>query len=484
MRFLRQSLTGLFLLSLTIGLIFYALTLVRDAVEDKMGQETRRPAGRERVFTVAVVTAEPETVVPVLEVFGQIESRRSLVVRSAVAGAVVELAENFEEGGEVAAGQLLLRIDPADAESALARAEADLLDAEAEQRDAGRGLGLAQDELAAAQDQTNLRQRAFERQKDLATRGVVTEASVEAAELTASSSRQALVSRRQSLAAAQARVDKAVTSLARATIARDETLRKLNNTEIRAEFNGRLSEVNVVVGGLVTSSDQLARLIDSTALEVVFRVSTAQYTRLLDDTGALRPSVIKATLDVSGIDLSASGQISRDSAAVGEGQTGRLIFAKLDGARGMKPGDFVTVAVNEPPLEQVIRLPSRALGTDGAVLILDDEDRLQSRAVTLLRRQGDEVLVRGRGLQGQRIVAERTQLLGAGIKVKALAPAGVAPTEPDMVELSEERRAKLVAFVEGNGRMPAEAKSRILTALKAPKVETSMVERLEGRMGG
>jgi transposase-like protein len=53
-----------------------------------------------------------------------------------------------------------------------------------------------------------------------------------------------------------------------------------------------------------------------------------------------------------------------------------------------------------------------------------------------------------------------------------------------MVELSEERRAKLVAFIEGNKRMPKEAKQRVLARLAEPKVPAAMVARIEGRMGG
>jgi hypothetical protein len=43
MRFLRKSLSGLFLLSLTLGLLAYAGTMVRDAVEERMAQEPRVP---------------------------------------------------------------------------------------------------------------------------------------------------------------------------------------------------------------------------------------------------------------------------------------------------------------------------------------------------------------------------------------------------------------------------------------------------------
>jgi hypothetical protein len=52
------------------------------------------------------------------------------------------------------------------------------------------------------------------------------------------------------------------------------------------------------------------------------------------------------------------------------------------------------------------------------------------------------------------------------------------------VALTPERRAALIAFVEGNDRMPAEAKTRILAQLAEDQVPTRVIERLESRMGG
>ena len=53
-----------------------------------------------------------------------------------------------------------------------------------------------------------------------------------------------------------------------------------------------------------------------------------------------------------------------------------------------------------------------------------------------------------------------------------------------MIELTEERRAKLVAFVEANTRMPEAAKARVLAQLAEPQVPAQMIERLESRIGG
>lgn len=485
MRFLRQSLTGLFLLSLTLGLMVWAGAMIYDAVQLRMAQEPRVPQARERLFAVNVVRAEPETITPVLSAFGEVQSRRTLELRAAIAGQVIELAENFEDGATVAAGQLLARIDPSDAEDARGRALADRTDAEAEEIEAAAALGLAQDELAAAREQAALRERAFQRQQDLAARGVGTAAAEETAELAASSARQAVLTRRQAVSQAEARLAQAATRRDRAEIALAEAERRLADTRITARFSGTLSDVAVVEGGLVSTNERLARLVDPAALEVAFRVPIEAYARLLDTDGNLRRAPVTVTLDVLGVDLVSQGTLVRDSAAVGEGQTGRLLFARLDSPRGLKPGDFVTVRTDEPALDNVVRLPAQAVNAASEVLVLGAEDRLESLSVEVLRRQGNDILVRGAVLHGRDVVAERTPLLGAGIKVRPLRQGDAsALQEPEMLELSEERRAKLRAFVESSQRMPAEAKARILGQLDQPQVPARMVARIEARMGG
>lgn len=477
---------GLFLLAITLGLLVYAGDLVRDAVEARLSQERRAPQARERVFAVNVVRAEASDVTPVLTAFGEVQSRRELEVRAAAAGQIVELADSFEEGGHVTEGELLVQIDPGDAELVVNRVRSDITDARAEQAEAEAALILAQDELSAAQEQAELREKAFARAQDLQRRGVGTAASVETAELAASSARAAVLTRRQAVAQAESRVSQAVTSLERAEIALAEAQRRLDDTRITARFTGTLSEVNAIEGRLVSNNEQLARLVDPLALEVSFRVSTAQYARLLDANGGLTKAPVKVTLDVLGTGLVTEGTLVRDSAAVGEGQTGRLLFARLDAPKGLKPGDFVTVEIEEPELRRVVRLPSSALDAANEVLVLGEEDRLEAVSVTLLRRQGDDVLVRARELAGRDVVAERTPLLGAGIKVRPLRPgaAAQAPAEPEMLELSEERKARIRAFVETNERMPDEAKARILAQLEQPQVPARMVAQIEARMGG
>lgn len=485
MRFLGRALSGIVLLAMTLALLAWAGVTVRDAAEERMGRENRARPARERVFAVNVIPAEPKTVTPELAAFGEVKSRRTLEVRATAGGTVVEVAEGFEDGGRVSAGDLLFRVDPAEARSRVGRVMADKADAEAEARDAARSLELARDELAAAEAQVGLRIQALERQEGLKTRGVGTEAAVENAALALSSAEATVLSRRQALANAESRVDNAAASLERLKIDIDDAERALGDTRVFAEFDGILSGTSVVRGGVVNAGERVATLIDGTNLEVAFRVSTSQYARLLDQAGRLILAPVTVSLDVLGVDLEYRGRITRESAEVGEGLTGRLLFASLDGAQGLRSGDFVTVRVEEPEVRFAVRVPATAVSADGAVLVVGPEDRLEELSVQVLRRQGDEVLVRSRELAGRDIVAERSPLIGTGIRVRPLRPgaADEVPEAPTAIALSDERRARLVAAIEDNQRMPAEVKERILGQLQQPEVPAQMVERLEERMG-
>ncbi|MGX9848677.1 efflux RND transporter periplasmic adaptor subunit [Limimaricola litoreus] len=489
MRFLRRSLSGLFLLAMTLGLLALAGQMLWSAVEERMNAAPRSFPQQERVAGVRSLTITPERTRPELIVFGELLSSRTVALRASVGGIVQDVAEAMVEGGAVTAGDLLLQIDPADAESALARARVDLEDALSEAREAERALELARDELAAAEAQAVLREQALTRQRGLQERGIGTAPELEAAELSASSAAQAVLTRRQAIAQAETRIDQAATRRARADIAVAEAERDLANTRITAPFDGQLTEVAISPGSRVTANEQLAVLVDPDALEVAFRISATQYARLLGGTGRIAGAPVSVRLDVDGLPLTGAGRVVREAAVVAQGQTGRLIYAALDRAPGLRPGDFVTVIVTEPPLDDVAAIPAAALGADGTVLVIGPEDRLESVAVELLRTQGDAVLIAAGDLAGREIVARRTPLLGAGIKVRRLgdtpADPGADPeTAPQMIALDDARRARLMAFVEASDRMPAEARARLIKQLEAEEVPAEVVDRLEGRMGG
>jgi len=495
MRFLRRAMSGLFLLALTLGLLALGGRAVWLAVAEAMAPADVGIAAQERRFSANVIPVVAQTLAPELIAYGDVRSMRTLELRAPESGRIAELAPGFADGAEVAAGQVLVRLDPADRQAARDVAASDLATAQAELRAFTQAIPLTQDELAGAAITASLRQHALERQRNLVARGAGTEALVQEAELAQNSAAQSVLSARAAVAQATSRRDLAAAALDRARIAAAEADRALADTTLRAAFSGVLAGVAVVEGGQVSANEKLAQIIDPAALEVSFRLSTAQYARLLDANGALAPLSLTVALEVEGNQVATTGSLSRVGAEVGEGQTGRLVYARLAAARGFRPGDFVTVRLVEPALTEVALLPAAAVGADGMVLVLGPDDRLEAVAAVVLRRQGDAVIVAAAGLTGRDVVAERTPLLGRGVRVTPIRAgagaekAGVvaatdAATAEDLVALTPERRAELVAMVEANSRIPAEARAALLAELQQDRVPAATIARLTAHRGG
>ncbi len=496
MRFLVRGIVGLLLLALTIGFVAVGVVRLMDAREST---ESGRPGGaQERSYVVNVAVLEQVTAEPVITAYGELRSWRTLELRAATAGRVVDLSDGFRDGAAVAADTLLFAIDPAEAQAKLADAEVALLDAQAEAVEAREALTVAEAELAAAETQRELRGQALDRQRELLEREFAAAATVEEAEMSLANAEQTVANRMLALVSARNRIDRANRTIERAAITRDEAARILAETRVIAEFDGLLSEVDAAIGRRVSANERLGTLIDLTALEVAFRVSNTQFARLLDD-GALRAAPVVVSLELDGASMEVGGQIERVGAVVESGDTGRIAYARLDSTSDtiLRPGDFVTVTVAEPPLDDVAVIPATAADSDGNLLIVTEDERLEEIATTILRRQGD-LLIIGSAPFGARYVTERTPQLGPGIKVRPVeagdtgdgstaalpSPAGFGAVGGDRIALNEEERRSLIEILEADQRMPEDRRERLRSLLSQPEVPRQLVERLRQRGAG
>ena len=486
MRFLKRSLLGLFLLGISLGLLAVAGDMLYTSIQERLARSQPERPQRERAYSATILVAEQTNIQPLISAFGEVVSTHTLEIRAPIGGTIVELSQNFVEGGKVSAGDLILEIDPSDAQTALDLAKADMNDAMVQLSDAQRLLELARDDQLAAEQQVNLRKRAFDRSVTLLDRGVGTSTDIDNTEISLSTALQSVLTKKRAVAQAETRLEQAITALDRRKISVSEAERKLSQTILFAEFDGTFTDVTAIEGGLVTPNERLARLIDPEALEVSFRVSSLQYSHLLDESGKLISAEVDIVLALGNQSLSTAGIIIRESPAVGEGQTGRLLFARIADSEAtvLRPGDFVTVSIREPEMRGVYVLPATAVNSVSEVLAVNEQNRLETVQVRVLRKQGNDVIVGSRRLNGRSIVAERSPTLGEGIRVEARIPtkAGDEPAfdEPAMVALSSEERNNLVQRVEANQFMPAEVKQRILKLLQEDEVPKNLVDRLSG----
>jgi hypothetical protein len=167
----------------------------------------------------------------------------------------------------------------------------------------------------------------------------------------------------------------------------------------------------------VGRNERLARLIDDTALEVSFRISTAQYARLIGEDGSLPQVPVRVVLDVFGLDLAADAVLTRESGSVGEGQSGRVLFARIEDARGLASATSSASRWRNRRSPVSRAFPRRRWGRTAACWCWARRIRLAAEVV-LMRRQGDDVLVSvPPELAGREVVAARTPVLGEGIRV-------------------------------------------------------------------
>jgi RND family efflux transporter MFP subunit len=205
------------------------------------------------VETAPVRSAAADGPVSVLDASGYVTARRIATVSSKIAGKVAEVL--IEEGMQVEAGDLLARLDPVDADAQLALARAQLAASEAQLGEARSLLQLADATLA--------------RQRELASRQLVSTAALEQAE----SDREARDSR---LKALQRQVAVSREQLAVAQLG-------VSNTEIRAPFAGVIIEKAAQPGEVISpisagggfTRTGIGTLVDMASLEVQVDVNEA-----------------------------------------------------------------------------------------------------------------------------------------------------------------------------------------------------------------
>ena len=178
------------------------------------------------------------------------------------------------------------------------------------------------------------------------------------------------------------------------------------------------------------------------------------------------------------------GGFGTQTAAVAAGETGRELFAHVQNAASLniQPGDFVSVAVREPILENVLKIPSSAASTNGEVLVVNAENRLEEATVEILRNTGNDLIVRANSIEGRKLVIARAPQLGEGIRVNPRAPGGAIIEEKKMITLDPVRRDKILVMLRNNKRMPEPVRNRLIKQFEKGEVLEEVLVRIESRM--
>lgn len=334
---------------------------------------------------VSVATVEAQDVTTWQEFSGRLEAVDRVDLRSRVAGAI--LSVNFREGAFVKKGDLLVTIDPAPYETAVAEAEA---------------------QVSAAQARVELTKLELDRGRKLIESRTVSQSALD-----------------QRLSA----YHEATAALRSAKAALQSAQLDLGYTEIRAPISGRAGKLQITVGNLVAAgagSPVLTTLVSTDPIYASFDVSEQVLSRALAELpsgdGGMRPiERIPVEIETAGAGKPIRGHLQFVDNRVDTGSGTVDVRAVFDNPDGLLiPGQFVRVRIGQPEPEPQLLISERAVGTDQDkrfVLVVGEHNKLDYRQVSL----GDWVdglRVVTNGLKpGDRIVVDGLQRVRPGAVV-------------------------------------------------------------------
>ncbi|MFW3615196.1 efflux RND transporter periplasmic adaptor subunit [Billgrantia antri] len=402
------------ILAVVIGLVIGVVFLVMFVINRQSPEHRNSPPAP---TAVAVIEVQP---LPF-----RLEARGHGVARPAetwqavanVSGRVVERHPQLESGALLHEGTLLLALDPSRYELAIAEAEAELAQLEAEEANTRRLLELERQSLDLAEQELSRIER-------LAATGSVSTSQRDTQRRSTVGQRQAVASLENSLALLPAQRERASVRLAQAR-------RDLADTRFVAPYDLRLGEVEVELHQFVGVGQRLFEADSLAAAEVEARLPFSMVRRLL---GSVAPAELEpGSLDLSErIDLNSIGAELELVGAPGVGWTGRVVrvASGLDPAtravrvvvrvehpwRDARPPDHpplqrdmytrVKLSASAPETSMVVPVSALHLGE---LYLADELDRLVRRPVSVAFKQGGLAMIEAGLVPGERVVLDDLQ---------------------------------------------------------------------------
>ena len=338
-----------------------------------------------RVVEVVVDEVVLEPYRPKSKYVGRLQAQDDVAIEARVTGYL--LSREFAEGELVQARDLLYTIDSSEYQAALARANADLAAAVANQANAVRN---------------------YKRGKDLLPKGAISEAEMDDLE-----------ARKLD---ADARIESANAQVTSAEV-------NLGFTTINAPITGRIGRSKASVGDLVgPNTGSLTTLVSIDPIEALFQISEATYVSAIGrglgnqlDVTSLRRIEVSLEL-TNGLLYPEVGKIDYFANRIDQ-STGTLETRALipNPHSLLVPGQYVRVILQDTELLEGLFVAQSAVQADqqgSFVLTVDGGSTVVRRNVDLGARNDDKVLV-NKGLdKGDRVIVRGLQQVRPGMPVK------------------------------------------------------------------
>ena len=309
------------------------------------------------------------------------------VLTAEVGGEVIYRSKKFAEGASVIEGEILAKIDDTDLQLQYKNALLHLANAEVQY-----SLQLAEAEVA---------KEAWDKIGD----GVASD----------------LTLKKPQLKQAEAFLEVAKAQVSSAA-------KKLNKTEIIAPYAGRIQNVNIDLGTTIIPGQPVGAMYTSSEIEITLAVkdNDLQFLSIPMDGRKLNPSEQASVVIESfykGKTQSWKGKLERVDGVIDPvtRMINLIAVFKNDFIESDKPnlpiGLFVEAKIDGITLKNIFEIPINSISEDNEVYIVDKDNQLELRELTILKKYSEFVIIKDGLKAGERIVTSKLSTASNGIKV-------------------------------------------------------------------
>lgn len=322
---------------------------------------------QERSWTVLATQAKPQPLSPQIELYAEIESPRQVTLRSSLAADVA--AVDALEGSRFSKGDLLIQLDTREIDFQIQQQRAQLDSLKAQLDTQMLQFETNKKALDVEREMYRIAERSLSRQSDLSSRNLASREQQDSAEMNLAQRRLNLVSREQAIANHPNQVNQLKASIAQAQAQLASLELDRSRAEVRAPFDGRMSNLSISTGDRVRNGDALARIYPTSSLEVRAQLPTRVLPLIKRSDDKVPHLTASVQLDGREMQL----ELDRLSAEVAAGSAGvDAMFRFVDTSFAPEPGRTLSLKLNLPVIDKLIPLPPVALyGTDRVYRVND-----------------------------------------------------------------------------------------------------------------
>ena len=366
-----------------------------------MVQTRAAPTQMEReipVLLVDAIEARREPVIFRVNTQGAVTPRTASILVSEVSGQIVEVASNYVSGGFFRKGELLLKIDPRNYQSALKSAQANVARVQTQVAKENALANFALDDWKTLQDLN-------------ASTGPISD-----------------------LALRKPQLAEAIAELTSAEAALEKAQEDLNRTSIRAPYDGMVQEKRADVGQYVNTGSQLALIFATDYAEIRLPITQRELSLIdLPSAGdSSSPLPVTLTSEAGAARHTWEGLVVRSEGVFDSAS--RVLYAvaqvedpyNQNGRIGepLRIGTFVTASIQGRFGGALFTIPRHALQRGETLWVIDEQQKIYPRDVEIVSTDEEYAYIDAGLTDGERytITPVDQPLPGMPVRVNSLLP--------------------------------------------------------------